>query len=205
MDDPAQDAPEHPEPDQGPDEGPDPEPGTKSGAEPGPDAATEALVRRRRIEPCAAVERRVGGRFAQRSIGEPLRRLGLARLSAGPRPRRAMPKPGRYMKNVAERVRAAPPEAARGKPPEIGFQRVAMAPSPSSMALTGSLLGTVCPARATGAARVMPQAGTEAMDAHLAEISRHLASGARALLVLDGAGGHGSSSLVVPETSPCWR
>jgi len=41
MDDPAQDAPEHPEPDQGPDEGPDPEPGTKSGAEPGPDAGPQ--------------------------------------------------------------------------------------------------------------------------------------------------------------------
>ena len=61
------------------------------------------------------------------------------------------------------------------------------------------IFGAVCPARATGAALVMPYANTEAMNAHLAEISRHVSTGAHAILVLDGAGWHGSKDLVVPD------
>jgi transposase len=37
------------------------------------------------------------------------------------------------------------------------------------------------------------------MNAHLAEISRSVAPGAHAVLVLDGAGRHGSAALVVPD------
>lgn len=44
----------------------------------------------------------------------------------------------------------------------------------------------------------MPYANTEAMNAHLAEISKHVAPGAHALLILDGAGWHSSGGLVVP-------
>jgi transposase len=61
------------------------------------------------------------------------------------------------------------------------------------------IFGAVCPARATGAALVMPYANTEAMTAHLAEISHHVAPGAHAVLVLDGAGWHGSKELKIPE------
>lgn len=61
------------------------------------------------------------------------------------------------------------------------------------------LFGAVCPDRATGAALVMPYANTEAMNAHLAEISRTVAPGAHAVLVLDGAGWHGGHALVVPQ------
>ena len=60
------------------------------------------------------------------------------------------------------------------------------------------VFGAVCPARAIGAALVMPYANTGAMTAHLAEISRHVSPGAHAILVLDGAGWHGSRALVVP-------
>jgi hypothetical protein len=60
------------------------------------------------------------------------------------------------------------------------------------------LFGAVCPARATGAALVMPYANTEAMSAHLAEIAREVAPGAHALLILDGAGWHGARHLVAP-------
>ena len=56
-----------------------------------------------------------------------------------------------------------------------------------------------CPGRAAGAALVMPFADTHAMNRHLAEIARTVATGAHALLVLDGAGWHGGSDLVVPE------
>ena len=53
--------------------------------ETGPDPATDGVVRWRRLDLCAVVERRFGVRFAERSMGEILRRLGFARLSARPR------------------------------------------------------------------------------------------------------------------------
>ena len=40
---------------------------------------------------------------------------------------------------------------------------------------------------------------TAAMTAHLAEIARTVAEGAHAVLVLDGAGWHGSAALTVPD------
>ncbi len=60
------------------------------------------------------------------------------------------------------------------------------------------IFGAICPARATGAALVMPYANTDAMSAHLAEIGRHVSPGAHAILVLDGAGWHSSRDLAVP-------
>ncbi len=60
------------------------------------------------------------------------------------------------------------------------------------------IFGAVCPPRATGAALVMPYANTEAMGAHLAEISQRVIVGARAILIVDGAGWHSSKNLVVP-------
>jgi len=61
------------------------------------------------------------------------------------------------------------------------------------------IFGAVCPERGTTAALVMPKADTAAMNAHLAEISRTVAEGAHAILVLDGAGWHGSKALCIPE------
>ena len=45
----------------------------------------------------------------------------------------------------------------------------------------------------------MPYANTEAMNRHLEEISKAVAPGAHAALVLDGAGWHGSGELKVPD------
>ena len=43
------------------------------------------------------------------------------------------------------------------------------------VAFTGSLFGAVCPARSVAAGLVLPTVNTEAMSAHLAEISRSIA------------------------------
>ena len=51
----------------------------------GPDPATDGVVRWRRIDLCAVVERRFGVRLAERSMGAILHRLGFTRLSARPR------------------------------------------------------------------------------------------------------------------------
>jgi hypothetical protein len=61
------------------------------------------------------------------------------------------------------------------------------------------LFGAVCPERGAGAAVVLPQVNIEAMNIHLAEIGRRMTEGARAVLVLDGAGWHTSPRLHLPE------
>jgi len=61
------------------------------------------------------------------------------------------------------------------------------------------LFGAVCPQRAETAALVLPEANTQAMALHLAEIARHVAQGSHAILLLDGAGYHGSADLAVPD------
>ncbi len=60
------------------------------------------------------------------------------------------------------------------------------------------IFAAVCPARAEAAALVMPTADTEAMNIHLGEIAKTVASAAHAILVLDGAGWHGAKALNVP-------
>jgi hypothetical protein len=52
------------------------------------------------------------------------------------------------------------------------------------------LFGAICPARAVGAAIIMPAANAEAMNEHLSEISTQVASGAHAVVVCDKAGWH---------------
>jgi hypothetical protein len=61
------------------------------------------------------------------------------------------------------------------------------------------LFGAICPKRRTGAAVIMPEVNVEAMNEHLAEISRCVSAGAIAVLVLDGAGWHNSPRLKVPD------
>ena len=65
---------------------------------------------------------------------------------------------------------------------------------------SASLCGAICPDRGVGAAIIMPAVNTEAMNEHLEEISTHVAAGAHAVLVLDGAGWHqAGGKLSVPD------
>jgi hypothetical protein len=61
------------------------------------------------------------------------------------------------------------------------------------------LFGAACPERGVGAAVVMPEVNIEAMNEHLAVISRAVTPGAIAVVVLDGAGWHASPRLRVPD------
>ena len=61
------------------------------------------------------------------------------------------------------------------------------------------LFGAICPSRGTGAALAMPYADTEAMQLHLEEISRAVARGSHAVLLLDRAGWHTTGNLLVPK------
>src|SRR5436309_11541893 len=124
---------------------------------------------------------------------------------------------GGVQKGFAALVREALPERARGKPVEIWFQDEARVGQQGTLtrvwARRGArpraprdrryawayLFGAVCPERAVGAALVLPYANTEATGLHLAEIGHHVAPGAHAVVVLDGAGWHGAGDLAVPE------
>ncbi len=61
------------------------------------------------------------------------------------------------------------------------------------------LFGAICPARGTGAAIMMPTADTRAMQSHLDEISRTVATGAHAVILTDQAGRHTTAAPDIPE------
>lgn len=62
------------------------------------------------------------------------------------------------------------------------------------------IFGAICPARAVGAALIMPSANAEAMNLHLKEISAQVRFGAHAILICDGAGWHQQGKrLAVPD------
>ncbi len=61
------------------------------------------------------------------------------------------------------------------------------------------LFGAICPERGVGAALVMPFANTNAMQAHLYEISLAVAPGAHAVLLMDRAGWHIAGKLNMPN------
>ena len=60
------------------------------------------------------------------------------------------------------------------------------------------IFGAICPKEGKGAGLVLPRCNIEAMNLHLAEIATRVAPGAIAALLLDQAGWHMSSKLVVP-------
>ena len=62
------------------------------------------------------------------------------------------------------------------------------------------LFGAICPARAVGAAIVVPRVCSEAMTIHLAEIATQVGTGTHAVLVCEGAGWHQTGQrLTVPN------
>ena len=61
------------------------------------------------------------------------------------------------------------------------------------------IFGAVCPSRDKGVALVLPEVNTDAMNLHLAAISKEIAPQAHAVIIIDGAGWHKSQDLKVPD------
>lgn len=65
--------------------------------------------------------------------------------------------------------------------------------------LSTYIYGAVCPQRQVGAALIMPYANSDCMNQHLAEISKEVADGHHAVVVIDQARWHTSKKLTIPN------
>ena len=61
------------------------------------------------------------------------------------------------------------------------------------------IFGAICPAKGKAAGLIMPYCNSQAMNAHLAEVSTAVDANAHAVVLLDQAGWHTSKKLVVPD------
>ena len=71
--------------------------------------------------------------------------------------------------------------------------------APATSARMGYIFGAICPAKGKGAGLVMPWCDTDAMAAHLIEISAAVDPGAHAVLIVDQAGWHLTPKLAIPD------
>jgi len=87
------------------------------------------------------------------------------------------------------------------------WSRTGTRPRPAADQRTQSafVFGAVAPQRGVGAALVMPNADHEAMNRHLAEISRRVTPGCHAIVVMDQAGWHTTPKLHVPDNISLMR
>ena len=61
------------------------------------------------------------------------------------------------------------------------------------------IFGAICPAKGKAAGLIMPYCNTEAMQAHLDEISKAVDVNAHAVILLDQAGWHTTKKLAIPS------
>ena len=186
--------------------------------EQGPDLERDGVVRWR----CVDLQRRIMQKFAvqlhERTVGEAVcASCRPTALGAPAAPANQARGTSGFQSSFADLMTAALPPEAAGKPVDIWFTDEARVGQQGTLtrvwAQRGSrpraprdrryewayLFGAICPERRTGAAVIMPEVNVEAMNEHLAEISRRVSVGAIAVLVLDGAGWHSSPRLQVPD------
>jgi transposase len=184
--------------------------------EAGPNREVDGVVRWRRVDLRRVIKNRFGVDYCERYVGTLLKKLGFVQRAAAPsrpghRDRRG------FQKNFPRALSAHLDGVPEDKPIEIWFQDEARVGQKNGLVRQWSrrgtrprqpadqryenvyLFGAICPARGTGAALALPNADTEAMQLHLNEISRHVADGAHAVLLMDLAGWHTTSALDVPE------
>ena len=192
--------------------------------EDGPDPETDGVARWR----CADLKRVIKERWdvdlAEVSIGRLLKELGFTHVSARPRHPAQDPNAIRAEKKLRVKRRCGAGWSA-GRDAEGSVHRHAgrdLVPGRDAGRQKNGLVyqwakkGTrprqpkdqryanayvfsaVLPDRDIGAAVVMPRANTDAMQKHLDEISLNVATGAKAVLILDKAGWHTTGKLKVP-------
>ena len=124
-----------------------------------------------------------------------------------------MPRPKRHSKNFSSIAVETLPEHAKGKPLEVWFQDEARVGQQGTVTRIWErrgtrlraprdtpykwsyIFGAACPARGALAGLILPHVDTEAMSLHLQEVAKTVATGAHALVIMDGAGGHQAKAL----------
>ena len=186
--------------------------------ETGPDPISDGVVRWRRIDLQRVIRESFGVEYHERHVSTLLKKLGFPHMSARPRhPAQDGEIVEAFKKNFQRTLKAHLAVLPKGKPIEIWFQDDARIGQKNGIvrqwARRGTrprqsadqryknayLFGAICPARGTGAALALPYADTNAMQLHLDEISRHVARGAHAVVLMDRAGWHTTSKLDVPR------
>ncbi|MDQ2082200.1 IS630 family transposase [Xanthobacteraceae bacterium Astr-EGSB] len=185
--------------------------------EAGPAPETDGVVRWRCVDLKRVVRERFGIDLSEVSLGRVLKQLGFSRISARPQhPKQAPEAIAAFKKNFPAQVAEVVSALATRTPIEVWFQDEMRVGQKNSLvyqwAKKGSrprqpkdqryqnayMFGAVCPSRDTGVALIMPQADTEAMQAHLDDIGKAVAPGAHALLILEQAGWHTTGKLDIP-------
>ena len=186
----------------------------------GPDPKRDGVVRWRQKDLARRIEEDFGIKLHECTVGRYLARLGFRRMSVRPEHPKADPQAqADFKENFADLVAEALPDRAKGKPLEVWFQDEARVGQKGTLthiwAKRGTrpraprdtryewsyIFGAACPGRGIAAGLILPYVNTEAMELHLAEISKAVATGAHALLVVDGAGWHDAKDLKVPDNT----
>ena len=190
--------------------------------EAGPDLKKDGVVRWRRVDLRDRIKAQFGVEVHERTVGKLLRKLDFRRLSVRPQHPKSDPEAQEaYKENFNDLVREKVVAHLCGKPMdmplELWFQDEARIGQQGTLTRTWAkrgtrpravrdhrftsayLFGAVCPSRGIGAAIIMPSVNLEAMNEHLAEISRCVSVGSIAVMVMDGAGWHTSAQLTVPD------
>ena len=184
----------------------------------GPDPKRDGVVRWRRKDLARRIEEDFGIKLHESTVGRYLARLGFRRMSVRPERPKADPQAqAAFKENFADLVAEVLPDRAKGKPLEVWFQDEARVGQKGTLthiwAKRGTrpraprdtrfewsyIFGAACPGRGTAAGLILPYVNTEAMELHLAEISKAVATGAHAVLIVDGAGWHDAKDPGVPD------
>ncbi|HEY1863481.1 MAG TPA: IS630 family transposase [Roseiarcus sp.] len=186
--------------------------------EAGPDREVDGVVRWRRLDLKRVIAERFGVDFHPRYVGKLLKKLGFSHISARPRhPAQDERIVEAFKKNFPHALKAHLDGLPEITPVEIWFEdearigqkngqvrqwarRGTRPRQPADQRYDNAyLFGAICPARGVGAALALPYADADMMQLHLDEISRNVAAGAHAVLLLDRAGWHTTSKLDVPD------
>ena len=181
--------------------------------EAGPVPAVDGVVRWRRKDLARWLLETFAISLDETTVGRELKALGFAKISARPRHRKTS-WPSRLLKKLPRRTGEDPGEA-----PERRRDRAVVARFGQKNKLTrrwarrgtrpraprdqrtewAYIFGAICPAKGKGAGLVMPWCDTDAMAAHLIEISAAVDPGAHAVLIVDQAGWHLTPKLAIPD------
>ncbi|MDG6094359.1 IS630 family transposase [Acetobacter sp. AN02] len=188
----------------------------KTRLEDGPVPAVHGVVRWRLCDLCAWLHEAWGVSLSETRLGQIIRREGFRLLTARPRHYRQDTEAQDIFKKKFPGVMAAIGSGHSGKDIEIWWADEARIGQKTKLtrrwAKRGTrprafadlrtrsawIFGAICPEKGTAAGLVLPVCNLHGMQLHLTEISRTVASGAHALLIVDQAAWHTSQKLDVP-------